>query len=408
MEKPKSQLPEEGENKFGRIKRMFLAAMGNGIKLIKLSIGQPEGPAILEARQAASLAVLSDKENMHEYQDNGSPGVARFAERFVQCHVKTPDITGLVSTGKISCLPIPGIKPMLGPVIKAMGSWVPPEPGQPSRRSIVRTMTDPGYPTPADQAKMIIGVQHISIGLDPDFLFDVETSCLGLGKGDLIMLNLPHNPTGIVGKRPWLEELCEYCENFGIRIFNDAAYAILTHTDEAVTLTDVAVNFPNLSWAEAFSASKAGNMTGWRIGAMVGSPDFIGDIARIKGNTDSGFAAPMAAGVIDLFENHLDKIKEYQVLYSIRLESLIFNLQEFGMKLAVQPEAGFFALFKCPKKAFGQDIANADEFNQLMIKNTGIVGVDFDQYIRYAICAAPIEDLIGDIRRAFKKADVSY
>ena len=78
------------------------------------------------------------------------------------------------------------------------------------------------------------------------------------------------------------------------------------------------------------------------------------------------------------------------------------------MKLAVEPDAGFFALFLCPKRAFGQDIADADQFNQLMIKNTGVVGVDFGQYIRYAICAAPVEGLIDEIRAAFEKAQVSY
>ena len=406
MVKRKSLLPEAGENKFQRIKRICAEATESGIKLIKLSIGQPEGPAIMEARQAASLAMLSDKESMHEYQDNGSPGVPDFARRFVFAHIKrAAEISRRVDDGEleISYLPIPGIKPMIGVVIESLGTWTDGR-----FNSIVLTMTDPGYPTPADQAKMIAGIGHVHAALDPDnsFLFDYRSPALS--RGDLIMLNLPHNPTGTVGKRSWLEGLCAYCEENGIRVFNDAAYAILTHTDEAVTLTDVAIDFPNLSWAEAFSASKAGNMTGWRIGAMVGSPDFIGDIARVKGNTDSGFAAPMAAGVIDLFENHRDKIKTYQQLYATRLEILIRNLQSTGMKLAVKPEAGFFALFLCPKRAFGQDIADADQFNQLMIKNTGVVGVDFGQYIRYAICAAPVEELIDEIRASFEKAKVSY
>ena len=405
MEKPTSLLPAAGENKFQRIKRICAEAVANGTKLIKLSIGQPSGPAILEARQAASRAVLSDEECMHEYQDNGSPGVPGFAERFVQCHVRTPDIAELVKQGEISCLPIPGIKPMLGIVMQSLGSWLPERIGV--KESMVLMMTNPGYPTPADQAQMIRGINHASISIDEtNFLF--PTSGWDLGRGDLIMLNRPHNPAGVVGVEQWLKDLCTFCQEKGIRIFNDAAYAILTHTDRAVTLADIAINFPYLSWAEAFSASKAGNMTGWRNGAMVGSPDFIGDIARIKGNTDSGFVAPMAAGVIELFEKHLDKIKAYQLLYATRLEDLIYELQQAGMKLAVRPEAGFFALFQCPKKAFGQDIKDADQFNQLMIKNTGVVGVDFGQYIRYAICAAPVEELIGEIRAAFDKAEVSY
>ena len=66
-----------------------------------------------------------------------------------------------------------------------------------------------------------------------------------------------------------------------------------------VTLAEVAVDYADLSWAEAYTAAKLiGNGTGWHVGAMVGSSDFIGDIKEVKGKTDAGFVAPMAAGVI--------------------------------------------------------------------------------------------------------------
>ena len=79
-----------------------------------------------------------------------------------------------------------------------------------------------------------------------------------------------------------------------IRLFNDAAYCVLSHTPDSSTLTEVAPDFPDLSWAEGFTAAKLiGNGTGWHVGAMTGSPDFIGDIKEVKGKTDAGFVAPM-------------------------------------------------------------------------------------------------------------------
>jgi aspartate/methionine/tyrosine aminotransferase len=239
------------------------------------------------------------------------------------------------------------------------------------------------------------------------FLFNEVDLPLMFG-GDLIMLNLPHNPTGVVASKSWLEGLCEYCEEGGVRLFNDAAYAILPHTSEFITLTDVAVNYPNLNWAEAFSASKAGNNTGTRIGAMVGSPEFMADIAQVKGNVDSGFAAPMAAGVLDLFENHKDLIEEVRKVYEVRLAALISTLLECGMKLAVSPSAGFFCLFDCPKKAFRQEIESAEQFNRLMTSRTGVAGVHFEPYIRYAVCTTDILACQQEIKDAFQKAEVSY
>lgn len=399
----KSMLPPSGENLFQRIKRQCAVAESAGRKLIKLSIGQPSGPALIMGRHAASLAVLSALECMHEYQDNGSPGVPNFAKKFVQAHIKTD--LDKVENDAIDFLPIPGIKPMLGVVIDSLGAWSEEGEFTPS----VVTMTNPGYPTPKDQCQLRTDIFHESVELDPlnGFLFDQEEATDMLGEGDLIMLNFPHNPTGIIATREWLRELCRICEDVGIRVFNDAAYAILSHTEESVTLTDVALEFPNLNWAEAFSASKAGNFTGWRIGAMAGSREFIDDVKRIKGNTDSGFAAPLAAGVLNAFENGRRFIADYQRKYDERLDILIGILTKRGMKLAVDPKAGFFALFHRPTTAFGQRIGSADQFNDLMIERTGVVGVPFDPYIRYAVCTTDIEAASSDLEKAFDNANAS-
>ena len=105
------------------------------------------------------------------------------------------------------------------------------------------------------------------------------------------MMNYPHNPSGQIAQEDWLREVCQFCSDRDIRLFNDAAYIILSHGPESATLSQVALDFPDLSWAEAFTAAKLiGNGTGWHVGAMVGSPDFIGDIKEVKGKTDTGLS----------------------------------------------------------------------------------------------------------------------
>jgi len=186
---------------------------------------------------------------------------------------------------------------------------------------------------------------------------------------------------------------------------------MLVNSKQAVTLTDAAVNFPNLNWAEMFSASKAGNNTGWRIAAVVGSPEFMADIKRINGNMNSGPVAAMAIGVLELFEKYPHKIAEYRDLYRKRLTVVRDILHDAGMQIAVEPQAGFFLLYDVPKQAFGQAVKDAEEFNALMIEKTGIVGVPFgksNQWIRYAICAADVIALQDEIRAGFTAAKVGY
>ena len=296
-------MPPVGENVFQRIKKITVAAEEEGIGVIRLSIGQPTGPALISAREIASAVIMSDEESVHEYQDNGSPGVRDFAERFVRAHIKTD----LREVSGISCMPIPGIKPMLGLVPLACNS------------KVVATMSDPGYPVPETWCGYLQTLNYsLPLNAENEFLFSVEDIERDT---DLVMINFPNNPSGQVVPRKWLEKLCNHCQKNNIRIFNDAAYIKLVHCyyEDSPTLTDVAIDFPELSFAEMFSASKEiGNGTGWRIGAVVGSDDFVGDIGTIKGNTDSGPVAAMMAGALYSVENDWRGIESYNQTYAQR------------------------------------------------------------------------------------------
>lgn len=387
-----SWLSKGGGNLFQEIKAICAEAEAVGKEFCRLSIGQPVGPAFWQARAEAARAVMSDNEEMHEYQDNGSLGVPKFAERFVNCHVKTN-----ILAADVKCLPIPGIKPML--------QLIPFACGLNGTNGSVLTMTKPGYPTPATWLARL-NIKYTEAELSPENKFRFDPAEL-FDSHKLVMANFPHNPSGQIATQEYWTEICKIAAKFGIRLFNDGAYSIITHTPDHCTLADVAINFPNLSWAEGFSASKAGNFTGWRVGAIVGSPDFVDDIAKIKGDVDSGFVAPVAAGILHTFEKHMHLIQEIQKVYQARISILIDILTKYGMQLAVKPQAGFFTLWKTPKSAFGQKIKDAKDFNFKMIQETGVVGVHFNPFMRYAVCG-DIESMTEQIEDGFKKARISY
>ena len=88
----------------------------------------------------------------------------------------------------------------------------------------------------------------------------------------------------------------------------------------------------------------------------------------------------------------------------LRVASLLERLGQAG---AQEPAAGFFTLWLVPARAFGRAMADATAFNLAMIQETGVVGVHFPGYLRYAVCA-DVEALADDIDAAFAKAAVSY
>jgi len=390
----KSMLPEGGKNKFQEIKEIVKKARDNGILVIDLSVGQPHGPAFLRARQVAAEMIMSDDEGVHSYQDNLC-FVTGFARLFAEKHMARP-----LGTDD-DVLPIPGIKPMLKIVIEACGSEFRPVK--------VLTMTNPGYPTPADACRVLRNVTNYAPRLNSEngFLFTLDDIEEGT---TILMVNIPHNPSGVVADASWWRTICAWCEQNHIRIFNDAAYKMLAYSPDICTLADIAPEFPNLSWAEAYSASKVGNFTGWRAGVIVGSKDLIEDIRKCKGKADSGLVAPMAAGALEAVMSCKSEIEECRLTYLTRQETLINILsRRFGMKLAVAPGAGFFSLWLAPQMAFGQKIESGKEFNDLMIAETGIVGVPFDEFIRYSVT----EDIHAPgvtkaITAGFQKAQIAY
>lgn len=389
-----SRLGQGGENVLQTIRAKRAEAQARGITLIDLSIGEPKGPALLSARQAAAAAVMSEDEAMHAYQYNASPGVPNFAPRFIQAHVRRS-----FPRDEVDYLPIPGIKPILGLMPLACGGA--------EHGITVATTTSPGYPIPADWCGYHPLVEHYALPLHPANAFRFTPEDIAPGT-DLIMMNYPHNPSGQIATREWLTQLCECCSQRNIRLFNDAAYTVLSYDPDPVTLAEIAPEYPELSWAEAFTAAKLiGNGTGWHVGAMVGSPDFIGDLKVVKGKTDTGFVAPMAAGVVATFEDDQAGIARYRGMYRARLTLLIELLMRHGMRLALEPAAGFFTLWLIPTRAFGRRVESAEHFNVMMIEETGVVGVHFPGYVRYAVCA-DIDAIANAIETAFKKAEVSY
>jgi hypothetical protein len=128
----------------------------------------------------------------------------------------------------------------------------------------------------------------------------------------------------------------------------------------------------------------------------------------VKGEVDSGSAAPLMAGVIELFEKHKDKIAHVSAIYGSRMSSLIYDMEKAGMLLAAVPQAGFFTLWQCPKRAFGENIGSAEQFNNLMFERTGILGVPFEPYIRYAVCATDVQSLADHINKGLNAAQIKY
>jgi LL-diaminopimelate aminotransferase len=149
---------------------------------------------------------------------------------------------------------------------------------------------------------------------------------------------------------------------------------------------------------EFHSLSKTYNMTGWRIGFVVGNKEVIKGLGKIKTNLDSGvFQAIQEASIVALNteESILDDIR---ATYQQRRDVLYEGLRAIGLEV-FKPDATFYFWVKVPKGY------TSEEFTIHLLERAGVLGTPGngfgapgEGYIRFAL-TTPVERIEEAVQR---------
>jgi LL-diaminopimelate aminotransferase len=201
----------------------------------------------------------------------------------------------------------------------------------------------------------------------------------------LLFLNYPNNPIGALADKAFFRKLIDFARDYKIIIMHDNPYSEIYYDGQRSTsilelegAKDVAVEFHSLS--------KTYNMTGWRIGAVVGNADVVAGIGKIKSNIDSGtFGAVQDAGIAAL-QSPKEVVDRIRKIYQHRIEILYHALQDLGLELE-KPKATLYLWAYVGKSSI--------DYTKRLLDETGIVatpGVGFGKYgegyIRFSITQA--------------------
>ncbi|NBB77963.1 MAG: aminotransferase class I/II-fold pyridoxal phosphate-dependent enzyme, partial [Verrucomicrobia bacterium] len=225
-----------------------------------------------------------------------------------------------------------------------------------------------------------------------DFLPDLDAVPANVrAKAKIMVLNYPNNPTGASATPEFFAKAVEFAKANDLIILQDAAYASLVFDGKPLSIfnvpgaKDVAV--------ELHSLSKTFNMTGWRIGFVVGNPLIVQAYADMKDNSDSGqFLAIQEAGVAAL--KNPDITDEIATKYSRRMDLLIEALRKSGFQVT-KPNGSFFLYVAAPKSATidGQttEFDSGEAFSQWLITEELISTVPWDDcgsFVRFSVTFA--------------------
>ncbi len=243
---------------------------------------------------------------------------------------------------------------------------------------------DPAYPV-YRTAVSFAGGEPVIMPLlrENRFLPDLEAIDPTMArKAKLIFLNYPNNPTAASADRAFFQRLVDFAREYDIIVMHDNPYSEIYYDGqrsgsilEIDGAKDVAVEFHSLS--------KTYNMTGWRIGAVVGNAEIVAGIGKIKSNIDSGtFGAVQDAGIVAL-QSPRSVVDGIRKVYQQRIDMLYPCLLDLGMILE-KPRATLYLW----AWVGGDSVA----YCQRLLDRTGIVatpGVGFGKYgegyIRFSI-----------------------
>ena len=360
--------------KFEKIKRAKKAAKEAkpNVDLIDMGVGEPDEmafPIVIE-----SLKDEATKPENRGYADNGGEEFKEAAAKYMGevfgvCDIdsRTEVIHSIGSKTALSMVPACFINP---------GDYV--------------LMTVPGYPVLGTHAKYLGGhVHNIKLEEDSDFLPDLDAVPDEiLVKAKILVLNYPNNPTGASATLDFFAKAVAFAKANNLIILQDAAYASLIFEGKPVSIfqvpgaKDVAV--------ELHSLSKSYNMTGWRIGFVVGNSLIVQAYADMKDNSDSGqFLAIQKAGAVALANPQITT--EIAEKYSRRMDLLISALNQNGFN-AKKPKGSFFLYVNAPKSASydGASIEfdSGEAFSQWLITNELISTVPWDDcgnFVRFSV-----------------------
>ena len=208
---------------------------------------------------------------------------------------------------------------------------------------------DPCYPPYKSGVIFCEGKVELMPLLDKNnFLPDISGINTSLAKKAKIMyLNYPNNPTSACAGTKFFERVVKFAEEHKIIVCHDAAYTELSF-DNYKPPSFLCVEGAKEVGVEFHSLSKTFNMTGWRIGFVVGNKDIVTAIGKVKSNIDSGiFTAIQRAGIVALknYEGHINSIRS---LYEKRRNVLCRGLNSIGWKVD-KPKATFYVWARCLK-----------------------------------------------------------
>ena len=232
---------------------------------------------------------------------------------------------------------------------------------------------DPAYPVYSISTILAGGKPYyMSLREENDFLPNLNSiRDYVLQRTKLLWINYPNNPTGAVAELDFFNRVVEFARQHDIVVCHDGPYSEVAF-DGYQPASLMQANGAKEVGVEFHSLSKSYNMTGWRIGMVVGNAKVINALRKLKSNLDSGIPQAIQYAAIEALSGPQDCIAEHNAIYQRRRDLIIEVLNDIGLEVRV-PKASLYVWARVPE-GFNSVDFTADLLEQVGVAVTPGVG----------------------------------
>ena len=369
MMQPAKRLDTVQEYYFSKKLREVRGLLAAGKPIINMGIGSPDlqPPAtVIEAIQNS----LGDA-SAHKYQSyQGLPELRNAITDFYK------NKFGVVSNPENEVLPLMGSKEGIMHISMAF-----------LNEGDAVLIPNPGYPTYTSVTKLVGAVPlfynlSAATNWQPNF---AELEKQDLTSVKIMWVNYPHMPTGTNATLDTFEKLISFGKKHQILIINDNPYSFVLN-DNPISILQV--EGAKETALELNSLSKTFNMSGWRVGMVIGDEYYINQILKVKSNMDSGMFYGIQKGAIAALQLSDDWFTDQNKIYKERRD-LVWQLADKLHCSYDTNSTGLFVWAKNPEGKKSEAITDSILYDKNIFITPGTVfGSQGEGYIRFSLCVS--------------------
>ena len=374
---------------FARLDELKARAREQGLDLIDLGMGNPDGATPQPVVEAA-VAALQNPAN-HGYPP--FEGTASFRRTITKWYTRRYNVE---LDPESEALPLLGSKEGLAHFAIAYIN-----PGD------LVLVPSPAYPV-LFRGPIIAGAKVHNIILKPENdwvidLADIPDSVAEQAK--ILYFNYPSNPTGATAPREFYKDIVAFAHKHQILLVHDLCYAELAFDGYQPTSLLEIPGGKEIG-VEFHTMSKTYNMAGWRVGFVVGNSKIIQGLRTLKTNLDYGIFSALQTAAETALQLPDSYLHEVQNRYRTRRDFMVEGLAKLGWNIP-KPLAAMYLWVPCTRGMSSTDFAlNVLQQTGVVVTPGNAFGPGGEGYVRISLIADC--DRLGEALRRLKQANIRY